>query len=83
MGRRLSQAPQEVGSFVCKWKDESTSWQKMSDLKESQPLQVAEFALDTGIANEPVFNWWGQALDTTSGPISLGLSSQKLWMKLT
>ncbi|KAL7477362.1 hypothetical protein ACHAW6_003172 [Cyclotella cf. meneghiniana] len=67
----------------------------IKDLKESHPLQVAEFALATGIANEPVFNWWvtwvlkkrdhGQAkvLDATSRPISLGLSTPKLWIRLT
>ena len=31
---------------------------EMSDLKESHPLQVAEFALATGIDDEPAFNWW-------------------------
>ncbi|KAL7477219.1 hypothetical protein ACHAW6_003032 [Cyclotella cf. meneghiniana] len=36
----------------------STSWQKLSDLKESHPLQVAEFTLAMGMANEPAFNWW-------------------------
>ncbi|KAL7476432.1 hypothetical protein ACHAW6_002297 [Cyclotella cf. meneghiniana] len=41
------------------WKDGNTSWQKLSDLKESHPLQVAEFAFATGIANEELaFNWW-------------------------
>ena len=44
--------------LCCEWKDGSTSWQKLSDLKESHPLQVAEFALAAGIANEPAFNWW-------------------------
>ncbi|KAL7484963.1 hypothetical protein ACHAW6_010619, partial [Cyclotella cf. meneghiniana] len=38
--------------------DSSTSWQKLLDLKESHPLQVAEFALAAGIADEPAFNWW-------------------------
>ncbi|KAL7474568.1 hypothetical protein ACHAW6_000538 [Cyclotella cf. meneghiniana] len=30
----------------------------VNDLKESHPLQVAEFALAMGIASEPAFNWW-------------------------
>jgi hypothetical protein len=30
--------------LCCKWKDDSTSLQKLPDLKESHPLQVAEFA---------------------------------------
>ncbi|KAL7474714.1 hypothetical protein ACHAW6_000673 [Cyclotella cf. meneghiniana] len=44
--------------LFCEWKDGSTSWQKLSDLKESHPLQVAEFALAAGIDDEPAFNWW-------------------------
>ncbi|KAL7475810.1 LOW QUALITY PROTEIN: hypothetical protein ACHAW6_001710, partial [Cyclotella cf. meneghiniana] len=44
--------------LCCEWKDGTTSWQKFSDLKELHPLQVAEFALAAGIANEPAFNWW-------------------------
>ena len=44
--------------LCCAWKDGSTSWQKLSDLKELLPLQVAEFVLPAGIADEPAFNWW-------------------------
>ncbi|KAL7474061.1 hypothetical protein ACHAW6_000059 [Cyclotella cf. meneghiniana] len=33
------------------------AWQKLSDLKDSHPLQVAEFALATGIVNQSAFNW--------------------------
>ncbi|KAL7475141.1 hypothetical protein ACHAW6_001067 [Cyclotella cf. meneghiniana] len=44
--------------LCCEWKDGSASWQKLSALKESQPLQVAEFALAMGIADEPAFNRW-------------------------
>ncbi|KAL7475313.1 hypothetical protein ACHAW6_001235 [Cyclotella cf. meneghiniana] len=44
--------------LCCEWKDGSTSWQKLSDLKESHPLQVADFALAVGIADGPAFNWW-------------------------
>ncbi|KAL7479384.1 hypothetical protein ACHAW6_005116 [Cyclotella cf. meneghiniana] len=44
--------------LCCEWRDGSTMWQKLLDLKESHPIQVAEFALAVGIANEPAFNWW-------------------------
>ncbi len=40
------------------WKDKSTSWVALKDLKEGNPLQVAEFAIANGIANEPAFTWW-------------------------
>ena len=42
--------------LCCEWKDDSSSWQKLSDLKESHPLRVAGFTLATGIADEPAFN---------------------------
>ncbi len=44
--------------LCCKWKDGSTSWQKLSDLKQSHLAQLAEFVLAAGIADEPTFNWW-------------------------
>eukprot|EP00804_Cyclotella_cryptica_P017247 CCRYP_016811-RA/>CCRYP_016811-RA protein AED:0.26 eAED:0.25 QI:0/0/0/1/0.5/0.66/3/0/445 len=47
-----------VDELCCEWKDGSTSWQKVLDLKESYPLQVAEFTFPAQIADEPAFNWW-------------------------
>jgi len=41
-----------------KWKDESTSWETLADLKESYPIQVAEYAVCQPIDNEPAFAWW-------------------------
>ena len=42
--------------ICCQWKDGSTSWKKLSELKESQPMQTAEFAFTQGIDHEPAFN---------------------------
>ncbi len=44
--------------MVQQWKDGSTSWEKLSDVKESHPLQVAEYAISMGVNHEPSFNWW-------------------------
>ena len=33
-------------------------WYSDKDLKEGNPIQVAEFAVANGIANEPAFAWW-------------------------
>ena len=44
--------------LCCQWKDGSTSWTNLSDLKESHPIEVAEFAKIIGIDHEPAFNWW-------------------------
>jgi hypothetical protein len=40
------------------WKDGSTSWQSLKDLKEAYPAAVAEYVAAQGIDNEPAFNWW-------------------------
>eukprot|EP00804_Cyclotella_cryptica_P027817 CCRYP_009226-RA/>CCRYP_009226-RA protein AED:0.27 eAED:0.33 QI:0/0/0/1/0/0/4/0/432 len=58
MVRRLSKRSTRGWELCCEWKDGSTSWQKLSDLKESHPLQVAELAFAAQIADEPAFNWW-------------------------
>ena len=40
------------------WKDGSTSWEKLSDLKESHPIETAEYVHAQGLMREPAFNWW-------------------------
>ena len=40
------------------WKDGSSSWVPLKDLKESHPVQVAEYALVNKIVEEPAFAWW-------------------------
>ena len=44
--------------LCCQWKDGSTSWTKLSDLKESHPIETSKYAVSQGIDGEPVFNWW-------------------------
>ena len=44
--------------LCCQWKDGSTSWVKLSDLKESHPIETAEYAVAQGLDGEPAFNWW-------------------------
>ncbi len=44
--------------FCCQWKDSSTSWENFADLKESHPIEIAEYAKILGIDHEPAFNWW-------------------------
>ena len=41
----------------CQWKDGSTSWENLADLKESHPIETAKYAKILGIDHEPAFNW--------------------------
>ena len=40
------------------WKDGTTTWERLADLKESNPVEVAEYAIAQGIQDEPAFLWW-------------------------
>ena len=47
------------GWMLCvQWKDKSTSWEKLSDMKESYLAEDAEYATALGIQDEPAFAWW-------------------------
>ena len=35
------------------WKDNSTTWERLCDMKESYPVKVAEYAEAVGISDEP------------------------------
>jgi Reverse transcriptase (RNA-dependent DNA polymerase) len=37
---------------------ESTSWVPLKDLKESNPLEVADYAVNMKLVLEPAFAWW-------------------------
>lgn len=40
------------------WKDGSTSWERLADLKQSFPVEVADYAISNGIDGEAAFAWW-------------------------
>jgi hypothetical protein len=53
------------------FKDGSTSWVRLAELKESFPVETAEYAVAVGIDNEPAFRWWvPQVLKTRDRIIS-------------
>ena len=45
-------------SLLVRWKDGSETWVPLADLKESHPVETAEFAKARGIDDEPAFAWW-------------------------
>jgi hypothetical protein len=40
------------------WKNGTTTWEWLRNLKESNPIKVAEYAIAQGIAEDPAFTWW-------------------------
>jgi hypothetical protein len=47
------------GWHLCvEWKDGTTSWEHLAELKESYPVEVTEYAATKSLLNTPPFIWW-------------------------
>ena len=57
-GNESSKIPTRVWELLVEWKDGSTIWMKLKDLKESIPIDVAEYSVANLIFEEPAFKWW-------------------------
>ncbi|KAI2502045.1 Reverse transcriptase (RNA-dependent DNA polymerase) [Fragilaria crotonensis] len=44
--------------LLIQWKDGSTDWVALKDFKESYPVELAQYAVDRAIDDEPAFAWW-------------------------
>ena len=44
--------------MLFKFKDGTTSWFQLKDVKDDFMIQIAEYAVTAGIAEEPAFAWW-------------------------
>ena len=44
--------------MLLRWKDGSSSWETLKDVKQCYPLQLAEYAFEKRLLKEPVFAWW-------------------------
>ena len=41
-----------------KWRDGTTTWVSLKDIKESNQIEVAEYVTSCDIQDEPEFVWW-------------------------
>jgi len=57
-GQRKLRQTTRGWDFQVQWRDGTTQWIPLKDLKESNPVDVAEYAVARGIADEPAFRWW-------------------------
>ena len=44
--------------ILVSWKDGSTSYVPLREMKDAYPVEVAEYATASQIAKEPAFRWW-------------------------
>ena len=57
-GNRVPKVTTRGWSLLVAWKDGSSDWVPLKDLKDAYPVQIAEYAESNKIANEPAFKWW-------------------------
>ena len=57
-GGRRKRETTKGWEILLQWKDGSTTWEALKDIKECYPLQIGDYAIANGIANKPAFSWW-------------------------
>ena len=57
-GRKRQRENTKGWEIIIQWKDGSTSWDSMKDVKECYPLKIAEYSHQIRISQEPAFSWW-------------------------
>jgi hypothetical protein len=57
-GNRSRRRTSKGWELCVSWKDGSTSWLPLKDLRSSNPLQVADYAIAHNLQDEPAFSWW-------------------------
>jgi hypothetical protein len=63
--------------LLCQWKDGSSDWIDLKHLKDSNPIELAEYAvLANCIQEEPDFKWWVSAALRARNRISAKVKSQ-------
>jgi hypothetical protein len=48
--------------FEVEWKDGTTSWLPLKELKETNPVKVSNYAIANSIDSKPNLNWWTKDL---------------------
>jgi hypothetical protein len=58
-GRNKKVSKTTKGWHLCvDWKDGTTIWERLTDLKESNPVEVAEYAATKILLDNAGFVWW-------------------------
>ena len=57
-GNRVRTQTTKGWFFKVQWKDGTDSWLTLKELKESNPIQVAEYGQSAQLLDVPAFAWW-------------------------
>ena len=68
--------------LLLNWKDGTSSWVRLADVKESFPIELSQYARDNGIIDEPAFAWWAHhTLRKLKQIRKVSGAKTKYWMK--
>ena len=54
-GHKKGKSTTRGWQVLVEWKDETTTWMNLKDVKEANPVELAEYAVASGIDDEPAF----------------------------
>ena len=57
-GKRVPKRTTKGWRICVEWKDGTTSWLDLKDVKDSHPVLLAEYAVANKLVSEPAFQWW-------------------------
>jgi len=57
-GQKVNRRTTKGWELCVRWKDGSSSWVKLKDMKDSNPIETAEYAVACCIDKQPPFIWW-------------------------
>ena len=57
-GRKVRTRTTRGWQLLVEWKEGGSDWLDLEDIKESYPIEVAEYAKANKISEEPAFAWW-------------------------
>jgi hypothetical protein len=57
-GRRIPKTTTKGWKLLCQWRDGSSDLSDLKHVKDSYPIQLAEYAAANRIQEEPAFKWW-------------------------
>ena len=80
-GRAKPRITTQGWKLLVEWKDGTTSWVPLKDMKESFPIETAEYAVANKISEEPAFKWWVEDTLRRRHRIINKVKSAKYWKR--
>ena len=71
----------KVVEVLIQWKDGSTAWVTLKDMKNSYPEQMVKYVLQCRIEGNPEFEWWIQHMLEKCNRI-IGNLKSKYWVRM-